>query len=784
MPTEAKDIFEANSRNVREMLCERGLGLYVPPYQRPYGWDKDKVLKLIDDIFNGFAALVDSEESFTFLGTIITIHDRDGKTVHPVVRTELPSKVLTVIDGQQRLTTLLILLIALHNHLRLAQVKLLKSKGKGESLSSQEKWLDEQTRNITAEIAACFSDKHAYGDSPLYPRMIRAFDDQWSKTKENAKYNSAIASLIAGYFALAEIDKPTEYKPQKRNNKIEGEDALIERYSQISKILKQVTSGGTSKEEFEDYPTLKQIADTKHFQRALVNHDFPDDVLDYLRQASVAQEFTSLLSILLLASYTLTRVALTVVKGKNEDYAFTVFESLNTTGEPLTAYETFKPKVVSAEGIDKYEQSESRAHLSEVSNYLSTFKVGDSLQAATRDLLIYFASAETGFRLSKRLADQRRYMKVEFERHESHQESRIAFVRHLRDTATFVQNSWVGAERLPVLAGLPIEATTDAAKLCLSYLRELNHTVAIAPLVRFYSTALVSEAGIKASKVKELEDALKAITAFSALWRASHRGTSGIDQEYREILSGANSITALPPLARCLKSDASSGAFSPIVDVDLFKAELRARLADKDHGGIDSKETFVSEAASIPAYQNSRPTSRLMLLAAYHDSVQDDANLGLIVRGKEAVSPCMTYSGFTDERHLSLEHIAPQQAGVGWNPDLYANKESIHRIGNLVLVQSDANSMLSARPWVQKRILYKALGSATQEQAQNTLRDAKANGLEFGDSTSAIVELSAYMPHLVAIGAKADDDWSLAFVETRAKRLLELAWDELYSWLK
>jgi uncharacterized protein with ParB-like and HNH nuclease domain len=43
MPVEAKDIFEATSRSLRELLSENGLGLYIPPYQRPYGWDKGKV---------------------------------------------------------------------------------------------------------------------------------------------------------------------------------------------------------------------------------------------------------------------------------------------------------------------------------------------------------------------------------------------------------------------------------------------------------------------------------------------------------------------------------------------------------------------------------------------------------------------------------------------------------------------------------------------------------------------------------------------------------------------
>src|SRR6478736_779902 len=104
MPTQAKEIFEAQSRSLRELLSDNGLGLYLPPYQRPYGWGKDKVEKLLDDTLHGLKNLSDSPDTFTFLGTVITIHDVNHVTVKPIVKPEVPSKVLTIIDGQQRIS--------------------------------------------------------------------------------------------------------------------------------------------------------------------------------------------------------------------------------------------------------------------------------------------------------------------------------------------------------------------------------------------------------------------------------------------------------------------------------------------------------------------------------------------------------------------------------------------------------------------------------------------------------------------------------------------------------
>ena len=781
MAMEAKEIFEALSRNVREMLSERGLGLYIPPYQRPYSWDKEKVNKLLDDILHGYSMLLEGEESFTFLGTVITIHDINFKTVQPIVKPEVPAKVLTIIDGQQRLTTLLIISVALHNYIRLYHAKMMKPKGAGKD-SPVEAWLDGATLRILEDVASTFFERQPSGDSPIYPRIIRSFDDQWSRTTTNAQYTSPIAHLISTYTASLEQQKVVEFKPSKREGHIEGEEALVERYVQISKLLKTIVLG-VKKDELDELPTLQEINNEKKFQRALLNHDFPDDVYQGIRDGTVTTEFQALLHLVLFASYVLNRVAVTVVRGKDEDYAFTIFESLNTTGEPLTAFETFKPRVVSAEGIEIYEKSKSREHIGVVSNYLSSFKVGEPLQAATRDLLIFFASAETGFKLSKRLADQRRYLKDEFERYEKVEPNRVAFVRHLQDTATFKEYAWDSSEKTPILYGLPADATSDTIKLCLAFLSSMNHSVTIAPLVRFYSNALQSSEANRPAAIKQFEDALKAMTAFSSLWRAAHRGTANIDGEYRDILSGTGNLTGLPPLARALRRDAPAESVVPAVDSTSLKSELRARLAAPKHGGIADKETFVAEASLIPSYPNNTQVSRFILLAAYHDSVADVDVPGFIRKGKIATSSCLTFEGFKDERHLSLEHIAPGQAANGWNAAIYENKEVANRIGNLVLVQSGANSSLSDRPWVQKRILYKALGASSREAAELALKEAKETGLDFADSTQAIAALSHHMPHLAAIGEKTDD-WTVEFIDQRSRRILELAWDHLYAWLE
>ena len=496
-----------------------------------------------------------------------------------------------------------------------------------------------------------------------------------------------------------------------------------------------------------------------------------------------SDNFSELLRLLILGAYVLNRIALTVVKGRNEDYAFTIFESLNTTGEPLTAFETFKPRVVSAEGLAGYQDSDIRIFMDNIADYLSEFPVGERLQAATRDLLVTYALAETGEKLSKRLADQRSYLKDQFDRHNAEQVERLRFVRHLRDAAAFTEHTWLPGDRTPSphLDGLPVDATTDAVRLCSAFFRELNHSVVIAPLVRFYEVALNAATADQPARIQEFETAIRAMTAFSVLWRISRRTTGNIDREYRDIMGGVNALTGLRPLARTRRAGASDGP-APAVDVIGLKQELVARLADSEHGGSGELQEWLDQALPLPIYQISRPLTRFALLAAYHDTVVDPESLGLMMKGKKGSASCLTYGGWRDEIHLSLEHVAPQAAALEWPDELYKDKETVHRLGNLVLLPRDANSSVGSRPWPQKRILYSALSAPSKEEARSILDDAAENGITFAASTEELVDLSKHMPHLAALSSRTQP-WDLAFIEARSRRLLELVWARLRPWL-
>ncbi|MCG2573457.1 DUF262 domain-containing HNH endonuclease family protein [Acinetobacter sp. ME22] len=795
MAVDPKTIFEAISKSPMELLADRGLGLYIPSYQRPYSWDKDKVSRLIEDISHGIKTLIKSDESFTFLGTVITIHDVNNSTVQPIVRTDVPSKVLTVIDGQQRMTTLLLVCIALHNTIHLTHKQFIKKTkvifSQHEKLAQNNEeitpelesnftaleWLDGQTKEVLSALADTFYEKYSFGKSPLYPRMIRSIDDQWSKNTAYRKYDSPIAHLTFNY--ITEIDKAeyeaTEYKPVKRNVNMEGEEAIVDRFNQITKILKTIISNRSSiADEMDEIPNIEDIYSSESFQEGLLNHVGPISEIRALPETE-KEIFDKLSLLVFYARYVLHRVVLTVVKGKNEDYAFTIFESLNTTGEPLTAFETFKPRVVNAVGLAEYESSVEKQLLDQVSDYLCTFSVGPELQKATKELLIHFFSSYSGMKISGRLAEQRSALKTSFEE----TTSPIAFIKMLSYCANFKKFIWESDSYTGLDKFFGIHQLSTTSKLGLKFFKDINHTIVIPILTLFFSQIVdAPDATEKEQRFKEFEEALQAMVAFSTLWRATRRGTGGIDNEYREFLSKTEMPSGLPRLARLYMKD-------NIINIDQFKAELKSRLLDSNRKGkVINKENFINLAINQPIYKNAQKVAKFILLVAHHDAIADSAYEGLLTKGKDLSNPCLNIESYVDDRSLSLEHIAPQSNNGSWEATIYENGELIDTLGNLVLVSKQLNSSLGNRIWAEKRVFYKVVGAQDQTSANQILSEAaEKNNIRFGELTQELLQAQKYMPNLIALG-NMNKPWTSDFIITRSRRLYELAWDELINWLE
>jgi Protein of unknown function DUF262/Protein of unknown function (DUF1524) len=91
---------EAHEQNIGQIFSD-AYAFEIPPYQRPYAWERDQAKELLDDLLDAMDNQ-DTSGGVYFLGSIVLI--------------KLPGQPLSkVIDGQQRLTTLTILLSILRD---------------------------------------------------------------------------------------------------------------------------------------------------------------------------------------------------------------------------------------------------------------------------------------------------------------------------------------------------------------------------------------------------------------------------------------------------------------------------------------------------------------------------------------------------------------------------------------------------------------------------------------------------------------------------------------------
>lgn len=92
--------YELNSRSVSilDLINSYELPIRIPVYQRPYSWGEPQIKRLLKDIRDAYMN-IDKNDGDLFLGTILT-QNNDGNKIN-------------VIDGQQRLTTLILIILAL-----------------------------------------------------------------------------------------------------------------------------------------------------------------------------------------------------------------------------------------------------------------------------------------------------------------------------------------------------------------------------------------------------------------------------------------------------------------------------------------------------------------------------------------------------------------------------------------------------------------------------------------------------------------------------------------------
>jgi hypothetical protein len=453
-----------------------------------------------------------------------------------------------------------------------------------------------------------------------------------------------------------------------------------------------------------------------------------------------------------------------------------MFEALNTTGEPLTAFETFKPRVINAEGLTNYKTSETRKFIKRIEKYLDAFNDAQQKQNATTALLVPFALSETGTKLSKRLSDQRRYLRDEFESLEKTEQQN--FVRRLSHSSQFIKDIWPNSKsQESTLSDIVGHPELDVASMCIDILRQANHNITIAPLSCFYSRLRTSVVEERDKATDDFITAIKSITAFFVFWRASRRGTEGIDAYYRDLMKTGIKDLEIPPFAH----NASSRADKEKPTAHQLQLALQHILREK--GGITTKHDWLKSLKNIPVYSNSVPLTRFMLLVASHDTrpIYEEDRHGLVEVTREDVLDMLNMKQWKKAVSMTIEHIAPQSPDQSWPENLYSDSEFIHRLGNLALLPSIENSSIGNKPWKDKRLFFRVLSAETYDDLEELIDESGKTTTTFGESTEQILKDSKYLPHVKAISMV--NEWNEELVNKRTENLGELVWKQLSPWL-
>lgn len=692
---EIKSTFQAESRTVLDLFTHQNRGcFYIPAYQRQYAWEASKVRQMLDDIQSGLAALPENKESLSFIGTIILVKDDKGNSVYPSMINQLPNNVLLVIDGQQRMSTLVLFAVTCSYYIALKKRTLKENK------SPAHQWLAGILGSLEANLRDmyCVDVGQPNPDCKylsIYPRIIRAESDQWSRNEGESLYTSPISALIQSKIFL---DQELNIVLEDFDKEIKAiDDKFVSgAVKEMLKCLKAIFENDDSSDEsvsdfvstlydrFYSDPTVHDSLFHRYSQTKEVQDSF----------VSIVQDKTAM-GLFRLACYTrffVDRVCITSVLSTSESYAFDMFESLNTTGELLTAVETFKPLVVKKETQRRFRNSIAKVYVDHIESIFD-YANGESKkkQSITNDLLKIFCLAEDGTKPSNHLSSQRRMLK----KYES-RENPDQFLAHLASCARFLKECWLNDGRNEELYRFLKTEQIDEYEFHLQVLKDAKHYQCHPVIARFYHLFLTKPSNQSAY---EFIESVRLCLYFFVLWRGSANSTDQIDNGIKSFFTSDIDGKTLKRFFAGISFDLSLGDLKKIM-----LKRLEYKREDKPHN-LHKFEFWLPRMKSLNAFETKTTTKfMLFIMAAHFDCSKIEA------------SPFITPKKYLLKRDvwnndIQIEHIAPdtRNPDTDWDLKIYENDSTRNLIGNMALLTSSVNASIGNKSWAYKRRVFTLL---------------------------------------------------------------------------
>lgn len=538
--------------------------LIIPSYQRPYAWKSED----IEEVFNTISNTRESEEEICFFGSIILSKKENG----------FGQEAYYIIDGQQRLSSFLLILRVTLDELEKLSEKLKSVRDLTEQQSEKNYRLKDkknklleiiQTVSLTREVSTCENEK-------------------------------SILNFIKN---SGDYDAPH----------------LGEKINTI----------------YEHSPIENEVPDSSSIKNF---NKYIDEILEFLDLVLNKIKF-----------------CLICITGKNsEDFAINLFNTLNTTGQPLTAFEVLKSELYT---IDEKLSSKINEIQSEIIK-LYTFE-RKKIVTHTGKLLLYLALYRGDFNKDNyTLSDNKFKNQREYLKEVLNKESAPQLVEDIKNINDFYSKNWLKLDSLSELL------KNNDERVCFQFLSELKHDRVLPILIRFHK----NNAG-------SLGQCVKICTAFSSLWRAfCDGGTSSIDKAYKDVSSEIKNFK-----------------------IEILNKNLKNKFLKKlsSENIEQAKNKWIQQMKTSTIYKNQK-LSKLLLFLAYNQKYFNTDKKSL-TKGKGINILDVHHWQHSD--YKTIEHIIPKS-----NNTVVGHT---HTLGNLTLLPLALNSSIGNKSFSEKLKQYK-----------------------------------------------------------------------------
>lgn len=759
---EIDQAFNTTGTSVYEFFQRPGIGLYIPLYQRDYSWDKDNVEQLLDDIARGIERLAEggNEDEIRFLGTIISVTEKNKNNIEPVDHRGLPTAIEKIIDGQQRLSTICLFATQLYKNIDDLNNKFsTKSNHRAEIDEICKSWKDKLLDVISLDLKRGIPERK--------PQIIRGHDDKWIKDGDlHDAYKSDLANYLALFINYVYIEDAEFPKPNKKN--------VGKNTREINKWLEnQVVRAHIS--DSEDFPPawtlLRSIkeSDIWQYDRPELKELTKND--DY--QAHENSIVCSLVQLFSVCHYLLDRCCFTLIQPLNDDWAFDMFQSLNASGTPLTAIETFKPLVVNTSNLNEpkgaFKGSSSDLSFEKIDKLFENINSAAQKSKLTNDFLTSLAIVIDGYKLTSHFSHQRKWLDKTYEELNDY-DVKKKYIDFIGNYASFYKDIWIdfqGSDN-QVINTICSNSEAELASILILYLRKSNHKMAVTILGSFYSAVLEG----KENSIKNFIDACKALSAFYTIWRSA-QNNAGLDIIYRQFFKGETEKGVIIKPHSWLKNKD--------LNIEDLKSYLNSVLKDQ---GIYEKDNWLKKSSKFLNYKSKSIIQFLLILSA-HDTIADSLKPGLMKVSTKGVSNYLTLEKWNSKGVATIEHVAPQTKNDSWDSNLYNEDELYQSIGNLTLLPTEVNSSAGNKGWREKILYYKHLSEQDPDKLNELKVKAKNEGVSLNSETIKLLISAKYNDHIKSLVTieQSSNDWNAVLVSERAERILSLTWDRMIEWL-